>query len=200
MNDYSQNITILRSLVEKVAGQRMQTSNDYIYLCGCIQGRLNTTLGVSTLKRIWGYVDGVREPRTSTLDILSQYVGYPDWATFVSDYCESDEAHSSQLLFANSVKSTDIPDGEEFEITWNPGRRLRLRHLTADKFQVLASEKSKVKVGDTFHCDRFILLQPLYLFGLEREGCEPCDFVVGNKGGILTISLLPAPSSDTRSK
>ena len=25
---------------------------------------------------------------------------------------------------------------------------------------------------------------------VEREGCDPCDFIVGNKGGLLTISLL----------
>ena len=190
MNDYSQNITILRGLVEKVSGHRMQTSNDFIYLCGSIQGRLNITLGVSTLKRIWGYVDGVCKPRIATLDILSQYVGYPDWETFVCDYCESDEARSSQITWSKSLKSTDIPEGAEFEITWNPGRRLLLRHLDKDMFLVLESEKSKIKVGDTFHCDRFILLQPLNLFHLERKGCDPCDFIVGNKGGLLTISLL----------
>lgn len=190
MNDYSQNITILRSLVEKVCGRKMQTSNDFIYLCGCIQGRLNVTLGASTLKRIWGYVDGVHDPRTSTLDIMSRYVGYPDWETFVSDFCESDEAHSSQVFWSKSVKATDIPVGTEFEITWNPGRRLRLRHLEKDKFLVLESEKSKVLAGDTFHCDRFIPLQPLNIFHLEREGHAPCDFIVGNKGGLLTISLL----------
>ena len=190
MNDYSQNITILRSLVEKVAGHKMQTSNDFIYLCGSIQGRLNITLGVSTLKRIWGYVDGVCKPRNSTLDILSQYVGYADWETFVCDFCGSDEARSSQVLWSKSIKSIDIPEGAEFEITWNPGRRLLLRHLDKDQFLVLESEKSKIKVGDKFHCDRFILLQPLNLFNLEREGCDPCDFIVGNKGGLLTISLL----------
>lgn len=190
MSDYSQNITILRGLVEKVSGHRMRTSNDFIYLCGSIQGRLNITLGVSTLKRIWGYVDGVCTPRTSTLDILSQYVGYPDWETFVCEFCESEVAHSSLISWSKSVKSTDIPVGAEFEIAWNPGRRLLLRHLGEDRFLVLESEKSKIKVGDTFRCDRFILLQPLNLFHVEREGCDPCDFIVGNKGGLLTISLL----------
>lgn len=190
MNNYSQNITILRSFVEKVSGRRMRTSNDFIYLCGSIQGRLNITLGVSTLKRIWGYVDGVCCPRISTLDILSQYVGYPDWETFVSDYCESDKSQSSQVLWTKSVLWSEIPEGAEFEITWNPGRRLRLRHLERGRFLVVESEKSKIKEGDTFHCDRFILLQPLNLFGLEREGCDPCDFIVGNKGGLQTISLL----------
>ena len=77
MSDPNQNIAILRSLVEESAQSKAITSSDYIYLAGAIQGRTNKHLGVTTLKRIWGYVEGYKSVRKSTLDILAQFVGLP---------------------------------------------------------------------------------------------------------------------------
>ena len=32
-----------------------------------------------TLKRLWGYIDGADETRSSTLDIISRTLGFRDW-------------------------------------------------------------------------------------------------------------------------
>ena len=72
-----QYITLLRQLVEESADHAIATSNDFIFLSGEIQGRLNENLSVSTLKRLWGYVDGYASVRPSTLDILARFTGFP---------------------------------------------------------------------------------------------------------------------------
>lgn len=90
-----QHITLLRQLVEESADHSIATSTDFIFLSGEIQGRLKETLSVSTLKRIWGYVDGYASVRPSTLDILARFVGFSDGETFVSDYCEVESVQSS---------------------------------------------------------------------------------------------------------
>ena len=90
-----QHITLLRQLVEESADHKIATSTDFIFLSGEIQRRLKETLRVSTLKRIWGYVDGYASVRTSTLDILARFVGFSDGETFVSDYCEVESVQSS---------------------------------------------------------------------------------------------------------
>ena len=83
-----QYINLLRQLVEEAANHRIETFTDFIFLSGEIQGRLWENLSASTLKRLWGYVDGYASERPSTLDILARFTGFPDWETFVSDYCE----------------------------------------------------------------------------------------------------------------
>lgn len=195
MNDPNQNIALLRSLVEKSAGCKAKTSNDFIYLSGAIQGRTNHHLSVSTLKRIWGYIEGYRSIRQSTLNILAIFVGYPDYETFVSDYCDSQAVRSSHRVMTLSLSSDQIPQGAHVAIEWNPNRRLVLLHHGLGRHSVIESLNSKVVVGDSFTLHSFIIGQPMVLTNFVHLDQDPCLFVIGNKGGLTHIQILP-PDND----
>lgn len=190
MSDIDQNITILRSMVEATVDHRLSTSSDFAFLAGCIQGRLRQSVSVSTLERIWGYVKGYQSVRESTLSILAQFVGYPDWKTFVSDYCDVPSARSSHRVVADSLFSADVPVGGYMAIEWNPGRRVILCQLDFGLWRVENSIKSKLKAGDTFKCLRFTMNQPLYLEDYHHGDENWGLFVVGNRGGITHIELV----------
>ena len=190
MSDINQNITILRALVEQAADHRINTSTDFAFLSGCIQGRLRQTISVSTLERICGYVEGYQSVRETTLSILAQFVGYPDWSTFVADYCEVPSAQSSHRVDAPLVMASDVEAGARMAIEWNPGRHCVLRHLGDGRWMVVESVKSKLAVGDTFRCSRFILNQPLYLEDFRHGNESPCLFVVGGRGGLTVAERL----------
>lgn len=190
MSDPNQNIAMLRSLVEASAGCKAVTSNDFIYIAGAIQGRINKHLGVSTLKRIWGYIDGYRSVRESTLDVLAQFVGYSDFKTFVVDYCESDAVRSSHRVVTQAYASSDIAVGMMVEIGWNPDRRLVLRHRGEGRYVVESSINSKVKVGDTFVVQNFILGHSLVLTQYRHGDEIPGLFSIGNKGGLTFVKVL----------
>lgn len=190
MSDINQNIMLLRALVEEAADHRLSTSTDFAFLSGCIQGRLHQTLGVSTLERIWGYVESYQSVRESSLSILAQFVGYPDWSTFVADYCEVPSAQSSRRVLASTLTADQVPDGGSIVIEWSPGRRCTLRHLSDGKWKVTERVKSKLQCGDTFRCRRFTLNQPLYLEDFRHADEEPCLFVVGNRGGLTRVERL----------
>lgn len=181
-----QHITLLRQLVEESADHAVATSNDFIFLSGEIRGRLNENISVSTLKRLWGYVDGYASVRQSTLDILARFVGFPDWETFVSDYCEVESVQSSHRVMGESLFAKDLSIGNNVEIRWNPNRHLLLNYLGNNMFTITESENAKLKAGERFICQRFILNQPLYVDVLDNEG-QTAVFVMGNKGGLTKI-------------
>lgn len=187
-----QHITLLRQLVEESANHAIATSNDFIFLSGEIQGRLKETLSASTLKRLWGYVDGYASVRPSTLDILARFVGFPDWETFVSDYCEVESVQSSHRVVSKSLYTKDLNAGNQVEIAWNPNRRCMLKYLGNSLFEVVTSENAKLKPGDRFLCQRFTKNQPLYVELITNDGNTEL-FVMGNKGG-LTKLTLPTPT------
>ena len=187
-----QHITLLRQLVEESANHAIATSNDFIFLSGEIQGRLKETLSASTLKRLWGYVDGYASVRPSTLDILARFVGFPDWETFVSDYCEVESVQSSHRVVSKSLYTKDLNVGDQVEIAWNPNRRCKLKYLGNSLFEVVTSENAKLKPGDRFLCQRFTKNQPLYVELITNDGNTEL-FVMGNKGG-LTKLTLPTPT------
>ncbi len=184
MSDINQNIMILRSLVEESVDHRLNTSTDFAYLAGCIQGRLKQTISVSTLERIWGYVKGYQTVRESTLSILAQFIGYSDWSTFVRDYCDVPSAQSSHRVTMPMLTYNEVPVGGEVIIEWNPNRHCKLRHDGQGYWTVVESLRSKLSSGDKFLCYRFTLHQPLYLDEFRHKEEEPCIFVVGNRGGL----------------
>ena len=65
--------------------------------------------------------------------------------------------------------------------------RCTFRYLGKEQFVVEEAENSKLKVGDTFYCNLFILGEPLYLSRLVQGNNPPVDFVVGNKGGLCEL-------------
>ena len=124
--------------------------------------------------------------RTSTLDILARFVGFPDWETFVSDYCEVESVQSSHRVVSKSLYTKDLNVGDQVEIAWNPNRRCLLNYLGNILFEVIASENAKLKSGDRFLCQRFTMNQPLYV-ELLTEGGSTELFVMGNKGGLTKV-------------
>ena len=79
----------LRRLVEQVMGMLIQTPSDFELLMSQIYQKTGQRLSMSTIKRFWGYVDKENADyrvRVTTLDILSEFCGYQNWATF----CQAD--------------------------------------------------------------------------------------------------------------
>ena len=79
---------LLRRVEEKV-GREMKTPKDFDFLAAQIFEQTRRTISVSTLKRIWGYIDSYRSIRESTLDLLSQFVGYDNFRHFCQAETES---------------------------------------------------------------------------------------------------------------
>ena len=189
MSDNNQNIVLLRREVERSANHRVQTSNDFAVLAGMIQERIGETIATSTLKRIWGYVDGYASTREAILNILCRFVGFPDYETFVSDFCEQDSVRSSHYILGETVWSKDLAVPALVEVQWNPNRRCIFRHLGDGRFEVVESQNAKLKSGDTFQCERFTFLQPLYIHDIVHDGVCHDLFVAGNKGGLTKIDV-----------
>lgn len=79
-------IDALREAIETTVGKRIQTPKDFDFLSQLIEERCGEHMSVSTLKRVWGYVDSNSMPRRSTLNILAQLIGKKDW----DDFCASE--------------------------------------------------------------------------------------------------------------
>lgn len=173
----------LRKRVEVVSGIKPKTPQQFDSLTTSILIRTKQRMSSTTLKRFWGYIekDSDSQIRTSTLDILAQYIGYVSWKAF----CGVDEAVvSSDFLAAKRVQASELEVLTIIRLLWEPNRCVSIRYEGSDLFTVVESINSKLKINDTFHCSGFVEKQPLVLTGLTRPGLEPCSYVCGKAGGI----------------
>ncbi|MBR1521868.1 MAG: hypothetical protein IJ635_11610 [Bacteroidaceae bacterium] len=72
----------LRNAIETAVDRKMKSPRDFDFLAQAIFEKLHQSISTSTLKRFWGYLPQYATIRTSTLDLLSQFVDYKDWETF----------------------------------------------------------------------------------------------------------------------
>ena len=72
----------LRTAIEQTIGRKVETPKDFDYLSEYIQEKTGEQVSSSTLKRFWGYVASSSLPRTATLDVLCNVIGYPSWQQF----------------------------------------------------------------------------------------------------------------------
>ena len=184
MQNTSPEISELKQQIEESVGRKMKTSTDFIFLSGAIWERIHENLSTSTLKRLWGYIDGPDKTRNSTLDILSRFLGFNDWDGFINHISQNSGSNQVQT---EHIKTDDLSVGDFISVSWKPNRRCTFRYLGDYRFIVDHAENSKLKAGDTFRCGLFILGEPVYLNDLVQGDNPPVAFVVGNKDGLCEI-------------
>ena len=187
MQKTSPEISELKKRIEQQLKRKVKTPNDFIFLSGAIWERTRQTMSPTTLKRLWGYIEGADETRNSTLEILSQFLGFSNWDEFLA---EIHKDKGSDPVTSPHIKSETLQVGDRVFVSWKPDRRCTFRYLGNMKFIVEKAENSKLKKGNTFFASLFILGEPLYLSDLVQGNDAPVAFVVGNKDGLCELKVL----------
>lgn len=176
----------LQKAAEKSINREMVSPRDFDYMSVRIYERTGEIVSSMTLKRFWGYLGdkNKRQPRLSTLGILSSLIGYTNWASFYNDYNNVEGKIQSDFLLKRTQHASAIPNGTLIRLRWEPNRCVTIRHEGYEVFTVLESINSKLSAGDTFRCGLFIDNEPAYLSGVVHDGKTYDSFVCGSDTGI----------------
>ena len=181
----------LRSQIEKYIGKEIKMRRHFDMLAETVFIQTRQMLSPTTLRRFWGYQEADVSVSRHTLDVLCMLLGYSGWDQYeksVSQLPEDMKINVSNfLLDVKTVNSDALECGQEVIVTWMPNRRVVVVHEGADVFRVINNENSKLRKGDTFHCQKLVEGQPLFCSDLLREGHAPMSYVGGQNGGIRFI-------------
>ena len=104
---FSPEIIQLRSDIEKHIGRALQSPADFEQLTHRIWEKQHTVLSLSTIKRLWGYVESNGSPRLSTLNTLARFLDFADW----NAYLVSLELHGgieSAMCAGEGIQTADL--------------------------------------------------------------------------------------------
>lgn len=189
----------LRAAIETALGKKIEGPSDFKELRLFLYQRTGQFISMSTIKRLWQYVDAPFGFRKNTLSVLVRAIGYESWENFLSRNMNEGEAKvSSSPKFGRSVDvNRDLHPGDELKLFWQPGRECHVRYLGAMKFSVIDSKNTRIKAGDTFFCHLIIAGHPLYLSSLtsfENEDTPGVPYICGKLHGGIQFELLPTPT------
>lgn len=138
--------------IKKKSGLSFDRATDFSVLASLIGNETKCTIGITTLKRLFGYIDDPRDTNKGTLNILALYLGYQTWEEYVSTMridsdwdVESDTVWVITLSFGMTVEVCYLNRTVTFEvISTEEGKALR----------VINSQNSSLKKDDIAYIDR----------------------------------------------
>lgn len=189
MNKNAPEILALRLDIERELKRRIRTPYDFEFLAGVVWERLHENISPTTLKRLWGYIDGADTTRRTTLCLLSRFLGYEDWEAYLAALATRTDVES-EAFAGEGLNIDDLQAGECVEVTWLPNRRCVFRYEGDAHFVVTEAENAKLHVGDRFEAACFIIGKPLYIDRLVRGDEPPTAYVAGAKNGLLKVERV----------
>ena len=186
MTKQSPEIVSLRAEIERVMGRQMCSPADFDWLNLRIWETSHEYLSPTTLKRLWGYIDGAESPRHTTLCILCHLLGYASWEEYQKSLSVSRE-EDSETFIGNGVRADELSPGNCIEVAWRPNRRAVLRFEGNNRFTIIETENSKLHVGDTCSAVCFLVNRPMYLDNLVQANQSPKTYVAGKHHGLTYV-------------
>lgn len=184
MTKYAPEIATLRMDIEREVKRKIRTPYDFEFLAGVIWERIHENLSPTTLKRLWGYIDGADTTRRTTLCLLSQFLGFADWEAYTASLATRTDIESAAFE-GEGVHINDLQIGDRVEVTWLPNRRCVFRYEGEAHFTVVEAENAKLHVGDTFDTACFLIGKPMYL-----DNVHGASYVAGSKNGLNTVKIV----------
>ena len=174
--------------VEEKFGARPHTPADHNELILAIQKEINESLGLSTVQRLWGYVNNVDKPSRHTLNVLARYLDYRDLDEYLEALNEKAKSKENHVL-EGAILARDLGIGRLVGVQIGFIKYI-FRYLGNSKFQVVESKHSMLKPGDTFKTEFFMEGRPLFLSDWRTEGEEPKVYAAGGGAGLRKVKLL----------
>lgn len=153
-----------------------------------IEEETGQRLSTTTLKRMLGFVNGPANARTSSLDILARYLGYPDYDLLAKEIGENTEI--SEFRPVEKIDSDDLLPGEQVQLTYDPNRVLVLSYLGENRYLVNESRGSKLQKGDKLMIAGFYVGFELPVSDVERGGRHLGAYVAAKQGGLTSVEII----------
>ena len=176
----------VKAEIERIYGNQLKYPADCHNLALCIRESLNETIGVTTLKRLFGFVSDVNEPRMMTLDILARYCGYRNYEEMKRKVAAEGD---SDFEKDPDIKVSALRPGSIVGFEYLPDRKVKLRFLGGSEFEVLACENGSLKEGDVITISSFVENSPLIANSVVRNGVDLGRYTAGKVSGISNLYL-----------
>ena len=187
--NHSPEIKCLRSDIEQRVGQQLQSPADFQLLIQQIWEKNHAVLSLSTVKRLWGYVESNGAPRLSTLNTLARFLNFTDWHAYLVSL-EQRGGIESAMFTGEGIQTSELKKGDLIAVTWQPNRQCSFRYLGDNQFVVEESKNAKLQRGTTFSTARFMISQPMYLDNILLTDGTRTSYVAGKRNGLTSVTKI----------
>ena len=177
---------LVKDKIHQRFGQVIRYPKDCEPLAIHISQSCKTRISGSTLRRLYGFVKGIREPRLYTLDIIAEYLGHQGWDQLISSFDKEKEVAEKSL---ERLRPEQIKAGHTIRITYEPGKIIEIRK-TGAAIQVVSSNEKKLAANDEVKFKLLELHYPITFTHVFRQGESIGRMQVGTVSGVTAIKKV----------
>ncbi|WP_146739375.1 hypothetical protein [Pseudoprevotella muciniphila] len=171
-------------LLKEKFGNDIRVSRDCELLTLDIESVTGEHLGVNSMKRLLGFIDDERNTRQSTLDVISRYLGYPDWDTL---RLQDESSSNSTFDDRDEYLACNFEKGQRLVVTYPHNREITMEYVGENHFSVIESKNSKLLKGDLLTLTHIVRGYPLLVSEVIRDGENMGSYTAGKAQGINFI-------------
>lgn len=183
-------IAALRLAVENRFGHKIESRYDYTQLGREIEQVTREHIAENTLRRLWGGISGYETVHTRTLDVLSRYAGFGNWAEFCDHLAKEGGRESYLLQDSHSVRTDELTPGDRLRIGWLPDRECVIEFQGGNTFRAIDCRNSTLQAGDSFECRILIRDYPLSVDNFVHDGKVYPRYVMGQDNGLTLLERI----------
>lgn len=121
----------------------MEQVYDFNALVISIVEATKQTIGVTTLKRLFGYIDGPKETNKGTLNIIAQYLEFPLWQDYEATVRINSDWNIEQFGLQIYHRKCNSPDNDAiFQLERKVRKDASRLHSNENGILVLTSDKT----------------------------------------------------------
>lgn len=145
----------IEQLKEK-SGLSFDRASDFSTLATLIADETKHTIGVTTLKRLFGYIDDARETNQSTLNIIARYLKFGSWEEYLNSFRidslwndDADTIWIDNLIVGTNIEVAYLNRTVTFEVIEHEEQKTLRKAL-----KVTHANNSSLQTGDIAFIDR----------------------------------------------
>lgn len=138
--------------IKNKSGLSFDRATDFSALASLIGNETKCTIGITTLKRLFGYIDDPRDTNKGTLNILALYLGYQTWEEYISTM----RIDSDWNVESDTVWVIALSLGTTIEVCYL-NRAVTFKVVSAEEgmaLKVIDSKNSSLQKDDIAYIDR----------------------------------------------
>ena len=178
---------VIKEQIELKLGRNIRYHSDLECLCIEIESQTKQKVSLNTLKRLFGFISGVSEPRLYTLDTIALYLGFTNWDVYLLSL---DQSGNSGFNSLQEIRIESLHVSSIVEFGYEPDRVVRVRFDGQNSFNVILTKNSKLKENDVVEITNFVLNYPLIILNVLRDGKSMGRFTAGKVGGLTHLKLI----------
>ncbi len=178
---------VIKKLLERKLGKEIRYSSDIEHLSFDIEKQTNQRVSINTLKRLFGIIPSIKDPRLYTLDAIARYIDFKNWDNLLESF---DKKGNSDFTTMEEIEIDSLKTGNKISFTYSPDRFVIIEFIEKNLFKVIDSKNSKLLIDDIIETNHFVINYPLLVVNVIRKDKSLGKFTAGITSGITSLNII----------